>query len=147
MEQIVWLPQVSVGIPAMDATHKDVLEEMTRVAHATDADFGPSLFALIARLECDFQAEEELMESIDFSALLSHREQHARALSGLHHVVSRVMGGDLTSGRKAIDLLPQWFLPHLSTMDTALAVALAATKEGIQLRAWANRGFAGGDNR
>jgi hemerythrin len=145
MEQIVWLPQMSVGIPAMDAAHKDLLEEMVRLAHETDADFGAGLCALTARLERDFQAEEELMESIDFSGLPSHREQHARALSGLHHVASRVMSGDIASGREAIDLLPQWFLIHLSTMDTTLVVALAAAKEGLQQRACANPGFARSD--
>jgi hemerythrin len=140
MEHIVWSPLMSVGIPALDSAHKEVLEEMTRLSSTTDADFRPGLFALIARLERDFRAEEELMEAIDFPALLSHREQHAGVLSGLHHVVPRVMNGDIASGRKAVDLLPQWFLFHLPTMDAALAVAvdeagLRATRSVVPARA------------
>jgi len=34
------------------------------------------------------------------------------------------MDGDIALGREAVELLPQWFLFHLSTMDTALAFAL-----------------------
>lgn len=64
------------------------------------------------------------MKQIDFPTLRSHRERHARVLSRLHHVAPYVMQGDIAPGREAIDLLPQWFLFHLSTMDSALAVAL-----------------------
>lgn len=64
------------------------------------------------------------MERIDFPALNSHREQHARILSGLHHVVPHVMNGEIESGRQAIELLQEWFLFHLTTMDLALAVAV-----------------------
>lgn len=64
------------------------------------------------------------MEEIDYPELRAHREQHARVLSALHHVAPHVMNGDLALGREAAELLPQWFLFHLASMDTALAFAL-----------------------
>jgi methyl-accepting chemotaxis protein len=91
---------------------------------ASDHEFGSRLFALIVGIERDFREEEALMEDIDFPGLKSHREQHARVLSALHHVIPDVMQGDCASAWRAIELLPQWFLSHLSTMDAALAVAL-----------------------
>lgn len=124
MENNVWLQQVVVGHPAMDCMHEEVLDQMAYLSAGTDAEFAHGLFDLIARMEREFEAEERLMDAIDFEGLRIHREQHARALSGLHHVAPRVMGGDIAAGRSALDLLAQWFQFHLMTMDVALATAL-----------------------
>jgi hemerythrin len=124
MEELRWSPEMSLGAPAMDKAHKAFVEELAQLVNASDHEFGARLSELIARIERDFREEEALMEKIDFPGLKSHREQHARVLSALHHVIPDVMQGDCASARKAIELLPQWFLFHLSTMDAVLAVAL-----------------------
>jgi hemerythrin len=64
------------------------------------------------------------MEEIGFPALRSHREQHARVLSALHHARPRVMEGDISVGRETLDLLPPWLVNHITTLDNALAIAL-----------------------
>ncbi|WP_371417381.1 bacteriohemerythrin [Noviherbaspirillum sp. UKPF54] len=124
MSTLVWSPQMELGIPGMDSAHQAFFAELAHIAAAPDDQFGALFFLLIAKLERDFEEEEELMERIDFPALNSHREQHARVLSGLHHVVPHVMNGNIGIGRHAIELLQEWFLFHLTTMDLALAVAL-----------------------
>lgn len=124
MEKFAWSPEMALGIPTMDDAHKAFVEKLARLATVPDSEFGAGLHALIAEIERLFREEEALMEGIDFPALQSHREQHARVLSALHHVVPDVMRGDCSSARKVIELMPQWFLFHLSTMDAALAVAL-----------------------
>ena len=124
MQAVTWSPEMVLGVPEMDDAHKALLAELARLDAAPDDQFGAGFLALITALERDFQGEEALMEKIDFPALRSHREQHARVLSGLHHVAPDVMRGDFTLGREATKLLPQWFQFHLSTMDAALAVAL-----------------------
>lgn len=124
MESVHWSPEMSLGVPAMDDAHKGLLNELARLTAAPDEQFADAFPALIATLEQDFREEEILMEEIDFPALRSHREQHARVLSGLHHAAPHVMQGNVALGREAIRLFPQWFLFHLTTMDLALAVAL-----------------------
>lgn len=124
MEKLVWSPLMSVGVPAMDDAHRAFVEELANLVTVPDREFGAGLFALISDMERDFREEEELMEEIDFPAIQTHREQHARVLSALHHVIPDVMQGDCMSARKVIELLPQWFLFHLMTMDMALAVTL-----------------------
>lgn len=124
MEQLVWSQEMALGIPGMDSAHQILVEEIAALASAPEEQFGAGFYPLISRLEQDFREEEELMEQIDFPALHSHREQHARVLSGLHHVVPLVMNGDLQAGVAALDHLQEWFLFHLSTMDLALAVAV-----------------------
>ena len=128
MDKLAWSAQMSLGVPAMDDAHKAFIEELARLQFAPALEFGKGFSALIDEMERDFRDEEALMEAIEFPALPSHREQHARVLGALHHVTPEVMRGEFESARKAIELLPQWFLFHLETMDTALAVALDLAK-------------------
>ena len=123
MEEIVWSPEMSLGMPSMDQAHHDFLEELARLARVPDIEFANSYAALIADVERDFHAEQLMMDEINFPASNSHVEQHARILSGLHHANSRVMRGEIAAGREAVRLLPHWFAFHLATMDTALAIA------------------------
>lgn len=123
MQEIVWSPEMSLGVAGMDQAHQGFLEQLARLAHVPDAEFAAAYAALIDRVERDFYAEQQMMEEINFPANNSHVEQHARILSALHHANSRVMEGDIAAGREVVELLPQWFAFHLSTMDMALAIA------------------------
>jgi hemerythrin len=124
MRQELWSAEMELGIPEVDESHQALLEELARLLAAPDEGFAAAYPALVARIEQDFSAEEDAMEKIAFPGLREHREQHARVLSGLHHVAPRVIDGDVAAGRKVIELLPQWFIFHVSTMDTIMAVAL-----------------------
>jgi hemerythrin len=132
METLIWSPQMSLGLPAMNDVSKTFVEELSSLMTAPDHEFGENLPKLIARMEHDFRREEMMMEEIDFPTLRTHREEHARALGTLHHVVPKVMQGDYALARIAIELLPQWLLFHLLKMDTALLAALSAA--GLQPR-------------
>ena len=124
MKTLAWLPQMSLGIPVMDDAHKAFVETLGFLQTAPDHEFAVELFAMIARLERDFRKEETLMEQVDYSGLPNHREQHARVLGALHNLVPAVMREEFEQARKVIDLLAQWFVFHLATMDSALAVTL-----------------------
>ena len=123
MEKLAWTSQMSLGDAEMDGAHKAFVEQLGVLVELPDTAFGAGLSALVAAMETDFRHEEEQMERLNYAGLQAHREQHARVLSALHHVVPDVMKGDTASARHALELLPQWFVFHLSTMDTALAVA------------------------
>ena len=124
MQSIKWSQDMSLGVKDMDDAHKEFFEDLTVLLTTPDNDFAPAFMRLIGKVEKDFHEEEELMEEMDYPGLQGHREQHARVLGALHHVAPHVMSGDVGLGREAAELLPQWFLFHLSTMDTALALAL-----------------------
>ena len=131
-------PTFSSGEPAMDQLHHDLFTALDELSDVTDREFQEGYGMLVGKLERAFRSEEQWMEDSDFPAMRVHQEQHARVLGGLHNVHVRVMNGDLEIGRKVIaELLPQWLAFHISTMDTALAVAMqmnpVATGEAIQL--------------
>jgi len=124
MENFVCPLQSPLTLPALREMHGTLIDELSQVMTAPDHEFGACLFKLIARIECDFREEENVMEEMDFPALQIHREQHARMLSTLHHLVPKVMQGDFSLARIVVELLPQWFLTHFVKMDTALLAAL-----------------------
>lgn len=113
------------GLPAMDRLHHELFATLDEVSCAADHEFPEGYGKLVQKVEHVFRKEEEWMDNVHFPAMRTHQEQHARVLGGLHNVHMRVMDGDLQVGRKVVDdLLPQWLAFHVSTMDTALAVAM-----------------------
>ena len=118
-----WSSRLSLGMPAVDACHRELLDELAALVDAADRDFADRYVRFVARVERDFREEEELMERTEFIGLPSHREQHARMLGGLHHVARQVMAGDIAAGRGVVALLPGWFMLHIETVDGALAAS------------------------
>ncbi len=114
-----WMAKNIAGM--MSDARREMAEQMERLARTPDDQFADGFNALIAELETRLRDEEAVMEALNYPALRSHREQHARALAALHHAQPRVEGGDIGLGREALQLLPKWLLLHRSTMDLALA--------------------------
>jgi hemerythrin len=118
-------PDISSGVAAMDQLHFEFFEALGELSSTSDTDFAAGYRAFVRQAEHSFATEEDWMEMMDFPILKDHREQHARVLSALHHVYSRIMTGDIKKGREVVDkLLPQWFSFHILTMDKALASAM-----------------------
>jgi len=120
MESTLWRAEMALGIPLFDEAHQALAEQLAVLQATPDAEFEAGLAELVGALEEDFRVEEGLMEAIDYPALRSHREQHARVLATLHGLAP----GDIAAGRKAAGLILPWFELHLATADTALAMAL-----------------------
>lgn len=117
------------GLPAMDKLHRELFATLEELSCVPDHEFPEGYGKLVRKVEHVFREEEEWMDDVHFPAMRTHQEQHARVLGGLHNVHMRVMDGDLQVGRKVVDdLLPQWLAFHVSTMDTALAVAIQMSR-------------------
>jgi hemerythrin len=115
----------SSGVPAMDELHRLCGAAIHHASTCEDAVFERVFGSMLQQLQDAFATEDGWMESIDYGAVKSHREQHARVLGALHHVYAEVMGGNHALGRRvAIDLLPKWLAVHVETMDAVLAMVL-----------------------
>ena len=124
MQTITWTGEMELGLPDIDDAHRLLLDQFARTAGASDEDFHATFCTLVDAIEADFREEEALMEDIEDQALNAHRAEHARVLGALHHTESKVAAGETAVGRHCLELLPQWFLVHQSTMDMALAHAV-----------------------
>lgn len=120
-----WSGGMSYGTPELEQLHQSLLKEMEKAANCVDEKFADMFPQFIACVEATFRREEEWMDDIDFPMLKQHQEQHARLLAALHNLQCHVSAGNFGVGRDAItNLLPQWLTFHMSTMDTALSVAM-----------------------
>ncbi|MET3132036.1 hemerythrin [Oxalobacteraceae bacterium GrIS 1.11] len=124
MQAIEWSEHMALGVPAMDAAHRALLAQLACLAEAGGDAFMLGYTALTTTLEREFREEEVLMARIHYPPRQLHREQHARVLNGLRHADPFMRQGDTGPGREVVQILPRWFLIHLSTLDLELSVAL-----------------------
>ena len=118
-------PTSDTGVVVMDVLHQQLDQALRMTMAANDASFIRRFRRLVALMEEAFATEEFWMEEVDYPAIKSHREQHARVLGGMHHVHCSLMEGDVGNARKVVAvLLPDWLKLHVATMDTALAMYL-----------------------
>lgn len=120
-----WALDISSGVQAMDRLHHDLFSALDELSGSDDAAFCEKFTTFVGRMERAFREEEAWMDELDFQETAAHQEQHARVLGALHHIHSQVMDGDIDMGRHVADeLLPQWLLVHISTMDSSVAAAM-----------------------
>ncbi|MET0963075.1 MAG: hemerythrin domain-containing protein [Noviherbaspirillum sp.] len=120
-------PDSATGVVVLDYLHHQLDAALRATLAADDISFVRRFHELVAILEEAFAKEESWMEEVDYPAIKSHREQHARVLSGMHHVNCSLMEGNVGLARKVVAvLLPDWLKLHVATMDTALAMYLQA---------------------
>ena len=115
----------SLGMPVMDATHREFVALAAALALAGTEDF-PLLFDTLAEhTRRHFDNEGELMRACGFPAIAEHESEHRRVLGELAHMQRGIEEGRLTFARTYVKQgLPDWFATHLATMDAALAACL-----------------------
>jgi hemerythrin len=134
MPQVNWCDAMCTGVATLDELHRDLFEKMSDAALTTNENFADCYTALVKNVDCAFIKEEYWMEKIDSDLLKIYREQHAGVLGALHNVHRKVLDGDFKLGRRVVeDLLPKWYVVHISTMDMVLAIA--AQEKNIQIPA------------
>lgn len=120
----------SFGVPAMDLAHKHLLDELSQLREVCDQEFVRCYPALVAAVEKDFREEENLMERLGLDSYRAHLEQHARMLAALHCTMNGACGGDVGPARAAVNLLREWMLFHIPSMDKELADAMRGAQSG-----------------
>ena len=115
----------SLGMPVMDATHREFVALAVAAALAGAEDF-PLLFdTLFEHTRRHFDNESELMRNCRFPATGEHESEHRRVLGELAHMRRGIEEGRLSFARAYVKQgLPDWFANHLATMDAALAACL-----------------------
>ncbi len=132
MLQATWSAEMLTGADDMDELHRAFFDTLMELSLVNDEKFSLCYATFVEKTERLFAIEDRWMEEIDFPALQSHREQHARVLGALHNVASHVMGGDLVIGRDVIErLLPQWCVFHMTTMDMALGMFMQMARHEV----------------
>jgi hemerythrin-like metal-binding protein len=112
----------TLGVPDMDATHRQFIELLNRLDNTVNSEFGALFTRLIEHTQAHFADEETRMRLCDFPATVEHTSEHRRVLAELAQIRKQVDKGLISFGRAYVrDGLPGWFRLHATTMDSALA--------------------------
>lgn len=121
MPELQWSDSYTMDLPVMDDTHREFVDLLAKVVHATDAQLMQLWEELVAHTDLHFAREDRWMTDTGFSPTNCHTTQHQVVLKVMREGSKRGHVGDLAVVRQMADELGVWFPQHANAMDAALA--------------------------
>lgn len=123
-----WRPRLETGLEAIDQQHRELFEDLARLAG--DLDAGPPdepLATLAQHLIKHCQTEETLMKEAGFPGRVAHANQHQEGVLRVRDLQYRQMKGQIVD-REALAELGAWLERHIDEADRAMADHLKALR-------------------
>jgi len=135
--EIAWSDALVLGVPALDAQHRELVARVSRVSVAIDrepAEVSALLDFLGEYALSHFATEERLMALHGYpeAAQATHRKVHedfVRAFSGLRYDLD-VEGATAGIVARIRSWMASWLLEHIQGMDHALAMWIRSMGQG-----------------
>lgn len=128
MDSIIFGPDLALGIPVMDQSHRIVLDLLEAMQRLPRPAFDDACRRLATELAADLTEENRLMRDINYVPSVVHQAAHNSLLAEIDRAQCLLALGDETGSREIIRSLPEWVEAHINTMDLALAIAVTRTK-------------------
>jgi len=128
MDSIVFGPDLALGIPVMDQSHRIIFELLETMRHLPRPAFDEACQRLATELATDLNEETRLMRAINYAPADVHKAAHNGILTAISQAQCQLASDDEFEAREIIRSLPDWLEAHINTMDLALAVALTKLK-------------------
>lgn len=125
MAPIAWRPEFSVGDPAVDHEHRELVDLVNEAAAAildgspdvrVDRAFGDLLQAVTAH----FAHEELQMRRADYDQLGPHKSDHERLIDSLRDIMDTSDHSTPETAQRLTGVLEAWFTDHFKTHDARL---------------------------
>jgi hemerythrin len=125
MSDIVWDESLAINIPLIDSQHKQLIEMINELSQAIEQkkshELLDSLFArLITYTQTHFAAEEEFMKIIDYKQIAVHKSMHTHFTQKVLAQYREYKVGNKTVDKAVLDMLLNWLLTHIKTVDSKL---------------------------
>ena len=120
---------LELGIPTVDAEHREQLDRMVRLHQAILGGGEPETIAddlesLTDYLDAHFTSEQILMREQAYPDYGSHLREHDTAVEILRNLEARVRSGDANASAELLSALKGWLVSHIDRADRALATYL-----------------------
>lgn len=125
MSLIQWKPEFSVGVPAIDYEHKELIELINglhaKLGGAESAYTVPEFLGEICtKIGAHFALEEQVMREQKYDEYLDHKAAHEDLLDEIRDMMDDYeLHGRLDDARLA-ERLNGWFTEHFRTKDARL---------------------------
>jgi hemerythrin len=120
---------LEIGIPSVDAEHREQLERMARLQSAILGGGDPKMIAddlesLTDYVDVHFTSEQILMREQAYPEYATHLREHDTAVELLRNLETRVRSGDANASAEILTALKGWLVSHIDRADRALATFL-----------------------
>jgi hemerythrin len=133
MTLIEWKEQYSLGVPAIDHEHRELIDlinelyasvagSATNTTTATDSEVTVADFLgeLYARVGAHFALEEKIMRDNDYDEYHDHKADHERLLDDVRDLMDDYEDGVYVDVERFGKRLDDWFSEHFRTRDARL---------------------------
>lgn len=126
MTIIEWEEEYSVGIPAVDHEHKELIklinETYEKMLRRQDADEGVEEFLgeIYAKISAHFALEEHVMQEKHYDHFEDHKADHERLLDDIRDIMDEYESRRHFSREELAERLRTWFSDHFKTRDARL---------------------------
>jgi hemerythrin-like metal-binding domain len=128
MTRIEWSDEFKLGLPAIDAEHRELLDLCNRFLEAAQAgaevpQLARILEELILRTRAHFLAEERLLDRHNYPGLAIHKAEHERLLNQADILKARYDDDGVQEDEtraltvETAEFLQSWLLDHIRAND------------------------------
>lgn len=125
MAPIAWKPEFSVGDPAVDHEHRELVDLVNTAAGAIldgrpEADVDRCLGDLLRAITAHFAHEERQMTRAGYDQLVPHKTDHERLIDSLRDIMDSAGTPSAPAAERLTAVLEAWFTDHFRTHDARL---------------------------
>lgn len=125
MSLIEWNEKFSLGVPAIDHEHQELIELINDahravVAGESTEQVSECLGEIYARISAHFALEEKLMRESAYDEYAGHKADHEQLLDQILDFIDLCEAGGGFDDESFSDNLRDWFAEHFRTRDARL---------------------------
>ncbi len=125
MNLIEWKENYVIGVPAVDAEHRELIELINEVHRRLQAGeqgmtVGEFLGEIFARISAHFALEERIMRERGYDQLGAHKTDHERLLDAMRDIMDDYEDRKIFDPEAFAMRLNDWFSEHFRTHDARL---------------------------
>lgn len=125
MAPIAWKPEYSVGNPAIDHEHQELIDLVNDTAAAIldrrpEADIQRGFGDLLRAISAHFALEEQQMQAHGYDQRDQHKADHERLLDELRDIMESSEDAPEQAADRLASTLEAWFAHHFQTHDSRL---------------------------
>lgn len=136
LKKIVWASKLDVGVEAIDAEHRALVELYNSIIEISPSRDRVQLAKLLEQLgnatAAHFETEDKLMAQIEYEDAAAHQKEHQELLQEYGHQVNDWRENHISS-EMLCRFMYGWLLRHVIAADQPLGEAIQR-KSGAQVR-------------